>query len=48
MYCDLIEHILPEGLYLKSAKGTNLIGLLANLAFLKEYFIILLTDRGRT
>lgn len=43
MFCDLIENILPENLYMKSAKGTNLIGLLAELAFLKEYFIVFMT-----
>jgi hypothetical protein len=45
MFCDLIENILPENLYMKSSRGTNLIGLLAELAFLKEYFILWMTEK---
>lgn len=44
MFCDLLENILPENLYMKSARGTNLIGLLAELAFLKEYFIVFMIE----
>jgi hypothetical protein len=44
MFCDLLENILPAKLYAKSDRGTNLIGLLAELAFLKEYFILFMTE----
>jgi hypothetical protein len=44
IFSDLLENILPPRLYAKSNRGTNLIGLLAELAFLKEYFILFMTE----
>ena len=43
IYCDLIENIFPKNFFVKGNYGVNLIGLLAETHFLKEYFIHILT-----
>lgn len=43
IFCDLIENILPDKFLVKGNYGMNLIGLLAETHFLKEYFIHIIT-----
>lgn len=38
IFCDLLEHIFPSMFFARSSFGVALIGLLAEIHFLKEYY----------
>ena len=38
IFCDLLENIIPQGLYNHSNNGSSLIGLLAEVYFIKKKF----------
>lgn len=38
IFCDLLEHIFPSQFFARSSFGVALIGLLAEIHFLKEYY----------
>jgi hypothetical protein len=38
IFCDLLQHIFPHMFFERSNCGVALIGLLAEIHFLKEYF----------
>lgn len=38
IFCDLLEHIFPSMFFARSNFGVALIGLLAEIHFLKEYY----------
>jgi hypothetical protein len=44
IFCDIIENILPKNFLIRGEFGTDLIGLMAEIHFLKEYFVHLLTN----
>ena len=39
IFCDLIENIYPPKFFVKGNYGVNLIGMLAEIHFLKHYYL---------